>query len=104
MENTILKLYEMCQNENFNIEEAKGLVSEVNLNEPFREPRHNSETFFLYTAVFYQNIRMVELLLQSGANPNLIVNYEAPFGTCNIIFMWKKDTKKILKLHWQQIT
>ncbi|MBR5478616.1 MAG: hypothetical protein IKU84_00390 [Clostridia bacterium] len=76
MENTILKLYEMCQNENFNIEEAKSLVSEVNLNEPFREPRYNSETFLLYTAVFHQNIRMVELLLQSGANPNLIVDHE----------------------------
>ncbi len=76
MDNTTQKLYEMCQNNEFSIEEAKSLISKVDLNMSFREPRYNSETFLLYTAVFYQNIRMVELLLQSGADPNLIVDHE----------------------------
>ena len=76
MEKLKLKLYEMCQNKDFNIEEAKDLISMINLNEPFRKPCFNSETFFLHTAVFYQNIRMVELLLQNGADPNLIVDSE----------------------------
>ena len=76
MDNTTQKLYEMCQNNEFNIEEATSLVSKIDLNMPFREPHYNSETFLLYTAVFNQNIRMVKLLLQNGADPNLIVNYE----------------------------
>ena len=76
MDNETQKLYEMCQNIDFNIEEATFLITKIDLNAPFREPRYNSETFFLYTAVFYQNIRMVELLLKNGADPNLIVDYE----------------------------
>ena len=76
MDNATQKLYEMCQNNEFNIEEATSLVSKIDLNMPFREPRYNSETFLLYTAVFYQNIRMVELLLQNEADPNLIVDHE----------------------------
>ena len=76
MDNVTQKLYEMCQNNEFNIEEATSLISKIDLNMPFREPHYNSETFLLYTAVFYQNIRMAELLLQNGADPNLIVNYE----------------------------
>ena len=76
MDNATQKLYEMCQNNEFNIEEATSLVSKIDLNMPFHEPRYNSETFLLYTAVFYQNIRMVELLLQNKADPNLIVDHE----------------------------
>ena len=76
MDNATQKLYEMCQNNEFNIEEATSLVSKIDLNMPFHEPRYNSETFLLYTAVFYQNIRMVELLLQNEADPNLIVDHE----------------------------
>lgn len=76
MDNATQKLYEMCQNNEFNIEEATSLVSKIDLNMPFHEPCYNSETFLLYTAVFYQNIRMVELLLQNEADPNLIVDHE----------------------------
>lgn len=74
MDNITQKLYEMCGDNDFNIEEADCLITKIDLNKPFREKRYNSETSFLYTAVFNQNIRMVELLLQNGADPNLIVD------------------------------
>jgi ankyrin repeat protein len=76
MDNATQRLYEMCQNNDFNIDEATSLMSEIDLNMPFCEPRYNSETFLLYTAVFCRNIRMAELLLQNGADPNLIVDRE----------------------------
>ncbi|MBR6632970.1 MAG: hypothetical protein IKL05_01570 [Clostridia bacterium] len=75
MDNIAQKLHEMCKNSCFNLEEAKCLMSEIDLNEPYSENNCNSKTFLLYEAVLYQNIRMVELLLQNGADPNLIVNY-----------------------------
>ena len=70
MDNAAQNLYEMCESNVFNIEEAQSLIAKIDLNKTY------SETCFLHVAVANQNIKMVELLLQNGADPNLIVNSE----------------------------
>lgn len=76
MDSATQKLYKMCQNIDFDIEEAKGLMNGIDLNKPFCEVFGKSQTFLLREAVSNQNIRMVEALLQNGADPNLIIDRE----------------------------
>ena len=73
--NIQIQLINMCANPDFSIEEAEGIIKQVNINEPFVST-YGMKTTFLSKAVESFNVRMVELLLKNGANPNLIVDGE----------------------------
>lgn len=71
----INQLSKTCSNNDFSIEEAESLIKQVNINKPFNYP-HEIETTLLDKAIEHENIKMVEVLLKNGANPNLIHNDE----------------------------
>ena len=71
----LIQLLEMCSNIDFSIEEAEDIIKQVDINEPFVST-YGMKTTFLSKAVEYFNVRMVELLLKNGANPNLSVDGE----------------------------
>ena len=73
--NIQIQLINMCANPDLSIEEAEGIIKQVNINEPFVST-YGMKTTFLSKAVESFNVRMVELLLKNGANPNLIVDGE----------------------------
>ena len=70
-EKTLLRL---CSDISFYKENAISLIKSVDINkELIEDERHpNSKSTFLSKAYSYANIEMVRLLLENGANPNLI--------------------------------
>ena len=69
------KLEEMCYDLNFDEEKAFGYVKQTNINDEFETTKLWDlpyTTVLLAEAVKCNNIRMVELLLKNGANPNQI--------------------------------
>ncbi len=74
------RLLEMCKTEVFDIAEAKSLISEFNINESFNDPTLSWEhrTTFLTEACSNSNLKMVKLLLESGADPNFILYADKP--------------------------
>ena len=76
----IKRLFELCQNEEFDILEAKTLISQVDVNGIILDPTWTWErkTTFLLEASSNSNLKMVKLLLEHGADPNMICDYENP--------------------------
>ena len=74
MYQAIKRLYELCQNEEFDILEAKTLISQVDVNGIILDPTWTWErkTTFLLKASSNSNLKMVKLLLEHGADPNMI--------------------------------
>ncbi|MBE6661853.1 MAG: hypothetical protein E7606_01075 [Ruminococcaceae bacterium] len=74
------RLFELCQNEEFDLSEAKSLISQIDINEIIIDPTWSWErkTTFLSEATSNSNLKMVNLLLENGANPNMICNDENP--------------------------
>ena len=75
------RLLELCKKEDFDIEEATKLVSLLDVNEPVPDPscKWKYKTTFLMECVTYTNLKMAQLLLENGADPNMIFEEENPF-------------------------
>ena len=75
------RLFELCENEDFDIEEATQLISILDVNEPVIDPSRSREykTTFLMECVTNTNLKMAQLLLENGADPNMILNDENAF-------------------------
>jgi len=73
------KLEEMCYDPDFDIETAKSLIAQIDVDEVFQTKKHNMKTPLLGWAIMWANIRLVKLLLENGANPNLVYDCESPF-------------------------
>lgn len=71
------RLLELCQEKDFNEDEVKELIKNVDINE-FVE-YENDKTTYLWQAVYYINVGMAELLIKNGADVNLIVDGESVF-------------------------
>ena len=72
---------ELCENRNFDIETARKVLSQMNPSKEFQiSPKVKDKEYFsmwftpLSMAVFYTNLPMVELLLEYGADPNVVYN------------------------------
>lgn len=65
------KLLKMCSDLDFSIEDAENLFKQVNINKPFYD-KYGFLTTFLNEAIDEENLKMVEVLLKNGADPNLI--------------------------------
>lgn len=75
------RLFELCQNENFEISEAENLISQIDINKIVLDPTYSWErkTTFLAEATSNSNLKMTEILLANGADPNMVCNDENPF-------------------------
>ena len=76
----IKRLFELCRNEEFDILEAKTLISQIDVNGIILDPTWTWErkTTFLLEASSNSNLKMVKLLLEHGADPNMICDDENP--------------------------
>ncbi len=74
----IQQLLKMCANNDFLTTEAESIIKQINLNEPVVY-KHGELTTFLGEAIKKENIKMIELLLKNGADPNLIYDNENVF-------------------------
>ncbi|MBE6995395.1 MAG: ankyrin repeat domain-containing protein [Ruminococcaceae bacterium] len=73
------KLLDLCSDLWFDAEEAKTLVRNLNLNIEIVDPNcPNSRTTFLTQAARHANIKMVRLLLENSADPNLVLYADKP--------------------------
>ena len=79
MDVILQQLCTMCKDKDFDTEIAKSLFSNINLNEPFSENNDKYMTTWLGRAILYENVKMVEIMLKHGADPNIICNDESPF-------------------------
>ena len=74
------RLLELCKKDNFNTEEAQALLSSINANAPLDDPSWKGhKTTLLLEAILSTNLKMTQLLLKNGADPNMIWNDENPF-------------------------
>ena len=76
----IKRLFELCQNDDFDILDAETLISQIDVNEIILDPIRSWErkTTFLLEASSNSNYKMVKLLLEHGADPNMTCNDENP--------------------------
>ena len=99
------KLFQLCRDENFNVEEAEKVIKTVELNKVYditRETEHHSpvkhKTTLLYEAYWYWNIKMVRLLLENGADPNFYEEWDGPIID-DLRFNWfEKEEKECFEL------
>lgn len=79
MKNVLMQqLLLMCANTDFSTNEAESIIKQINLNE-LVVYKHGELTTFLNEAIEKENIKMIELLLKNGADPNLIYDNENVF-------------------------
>lgn len=71
----------LCENADFDISEARRVLAQIDLSKEFEHaPKWNGHTYSpiwftpLSMAVFYNNVRMLQLLLSLGADPNVVYN------------------------------
>ena len=68
----IHELEKMCLLKDFDKEKAKQIICQIDVNQVFKSSRFALDTTLLTRATEEANYDMVELLLASGANPNLV--------------------------------
>lgn len=71
----IRKLEDMCHDKNFNKEEAIKLMHQININQEFERDNKfgcSYPTTLQAEAIYNNNIEMLSLLLENGADPNQI--------------------------------
>lgn len=68
----IHKLEDMCANHNFDKSEAIGILSQIDINQEFDSIEGSWDTLLLESAITHTNTAMVKLLLESGADPNIV--------------------------------
>ncbi len=76
----IEQLKKMCSDNNFDMQRAKEALSTIDVNQVFEAPILGSYTYqttLLDQAIRNANIRMVDFLLQNGANPDLVFDNTA---------------------------
>ena len=79
MEEKIKELYYMCQDNDFSVIRAEELINEIDVNEPFNDPRWDkSLTTFLSQACMHTNLKMAKMLLENGADPNYVLYADRP--------------------------
>jgi len=80
MDRSAYRLFELCKNEEFDIAEAEKIISPLDINRIIIVPGllGETKTTFLIEASSNSNLKMVKLLLEHGADPNMICNYENP--------------------------
>ena len=81
-------LFRLCSDVNFDKETALSLIKAVDINKELVEDERylNIKSTFLSRASAYANIEMVRLLLENGANPNLIHYEDTPALQENIFW------------------
>jgi ankyrin repeat protein len=78
MDEKIKELYHMCQDNDFSVICAEELINEIDVNQPFHDPRWDTLTTFLSEACSHTNLKMVRLLLEKGADPNYVLYADRP--------------------------
>ena len=73
----IQKIGNMCQQQNFDRTEAVKILKQINVNEAFVPDNYGYATMLLEWAAMWANLSMVELLLEHGADPNLVFHNES---------------------------
>ena len=73
----IQKIGNMCQQQNFDRTEAVKILKQINVNEAFVPDNYGYATMLLEWAAMWANLSMVELLLEYGADPNLVFHDES---------------------------
>lgn len=73
-----IELLNMCGADDFDFERAQWLIQQIDVNEIFLHPGWEWDTTLLIEATSYSNLKMVELLVNAGADPNLLVRDESP--------------------------
>lgn len=68
----LMELAFMCKDLSFDKTRAKELLQSIDVNQEFADPEHGIRTTLLNWAATWANVPMAELLLQHGADPNLI--------------------------------
>ena len=66
------ELENMCMDDSFDIARAEELLKTIDINQEFISSKHQLPDTFLDLAACSANIKMVKLLLEKGADPNLI--------------------------------
>ena len=79
MDTLINELLILCTDTHFNINRAEEIARKVNLNQDISDLEYPTlRTSFLTTAIQNDNVEMVRILLQSGADPNYILYEDRP--------------------------
>ena len=90
----IFELEKMCQQIDFDKNTAEKLLAQIDVNQEFVSARHSwLTTNLLECAIIYANYEMVKLLLEKGADPNMVYNN----GTENVLWdlqYAEEDTKE----------
>ena len=66
------ELTKMCLIKDFDKERAKQLMKQIDVNEEFLDSKYGFKYTLLNHASTYANYEMVKLLLENGADPNLV--------------------------------
>ena len=72
MNDLILKLDALCRNTDFDKSYAEALLRQISVNEECAAPDYGEKMIFLCQAARHANVEMVRLLLQFGADVNLV--------------------------------
>ena len=72
MNDLILKLDALCRNTDFDKSYAEALLRQISVNEEYVSPDYGEKMIFLCQAARHANVEMVKLLLQFGADVNLV--------------------------------
>lgn len=78
----VYELEKMCCDINFDEERASKLMKMMDVNTVFVDSRFKLKSTFLELAATWANIEMVKLLLENGADPNLVYDN----GTENVLW------------------
>ena len=76
------ELEKMCLVKDFDKEKAEQILKQIDIDQEFVTSDHGYKTTFLDYAATFANYGMVKLLLENGANPNLLYDN----GTENVLW------------------
>ncbi len=68
----IKELEEMCYDSTFDTVRAKELLGQIDIDQEFTDTKHGLTSTLLSLATMYANLPFAKLLLECGADPNLI--------------------------------
>ena len=74
----IQELIKMCTQKDFDLEKANELIQQIDVNEKFKKPDYSWNNTLLECASENANFSMVKLLLENGADPDIVADDLGP--------------------------